>query len=91
MEDDPTGLDAAALVNKSWWDASVTQGPGIDAGPANRRSYRLSGGPVRKYWDYLARHGITYSRNFVRRRKKRFKWTYPKDRIDPNNLKILGN
>jgi len=92
MEDDPTGLDIAALNLKSFWDKSVLNAPGINAGPANKRTYDLSKGTVRDYFDYLKKHGITYSLNFLKKKKKKRKYvfTYPKDRIDPNNLKILG-
>jgi len=72
------------------WDASVRNAPGIDAGPANKRTYKKSKGAVRKYFNYLKKHGITYSTNFIKRKKK-VKWpSYPKDKIDPDNLKILG-
>ena len=90
MEDDPTGNDAAFMVNKNWWDASITTAPGINAGPANKRTYKLAKGTVKDYFNYLKKHGITYSLNFLKRKKKKFKWAYPKDRIDPDNLKILG-
>jgi len=89
MEDDPTGNDAAFMVNKNWWDVSVTTAPGINAGPANKRTYKLARGTVKSYFDYLKKHGISYSVPFVKKKKK-FKWTYPKDRINPDNLKILG-
>jgi len=91
MEDDPTGLDAATMVNKGWWDVSVTTAPGINAGPANKRTYKLAKGTVKDYFDYLKKHGISYSLNFLSKKKKKKKtWTYPKDRINPYNLRILG-
>ncbi len=86
MEDDISGLDG--LSTKNMWDASVTKSPGINAGPANKRTYERSKGPVREYFDYLKKHGITYSTKFIKKKCKKAKWTYPKDKIDPNNLKI---
>lgn len=83
-------LNENGLSTGSLWDKSITQGPGIDAGPANKQTYKKSKGTVRKYFDYLKKHGITYSTNFIKRKKK-VKWpSYPKDKIDPYNLKILG-
>lgn len=99
MQDDITGtlgLDALAgryggISTKTLWDKTITQGPGINAGPANKRTYELSRGTVRKYFDYLKRHGISYSRNFIKKKKKQKKpaFMYWKDKIDPDNLRIL--
>lgn len=101
MHDDPTGttiIDRAlkgllydGISTSNIWDASITQGPGISAGPANKRTYKLSKGTVRDYFDYLKKHGITYSINFAKKKKKKKpRWSYYKDKSDPDNLKFLG-
>ena len=98
MENDPTGdfaLDAIAgkysgVSTKTLWDKTITQGPGINAGPANKRTYKLSRGTVRDYFDYLKKHGITYSTNFIKKKKKKKPvLKYWKDKENPDNLKIL--